>query len=225
MKFTLILLGFFATNASARPSRHRGSGGDGNNGVSNNNGVLNGDMFDPVVTGIQTNIGAIITTSSFDMVAEVTDNIGVARVSFRVQQPIGNVRLVFKATQTPGTIMWNASLHFSQDGVYEITVRAEDASNNRASSQEISVTVARDDVPVPATAGELLGNVSIMIGNIISDNRNIAPTFVRVGFHDCVGAGGCNGCINIEGNIENLGLEVRDLHYRFLFCFFTLTHS
>jgi hypothetical protein len=213
MKFTLILLALFAVIASARRSRRRG----GNNGGSNNDGVLTGDIFDPIVTGIQTNTGTIITTSSFAMVAEVTDNVGVARVSFRVEQPFGNDRLVFEAVQTPGTNMWNASIQFSQDGVHEITVRAEDASNNRVSSQEISVTVAREDVPVPATADELLGNVSIMIRNIISNNRNIAPTFVRMGFHDCVGAGGCNGCINIEGNIENLGLEVRDQHHRLPF--------
>lgn len=209
MKFTLILLALFAATASARRSRRRGNNGGSSD--DNNGGILTGDIFDPVVTSIQNNTGgAIITTSTFEMSAEVTDNVGVAQVSFRVEQPIGNDRLVFAAVQTPGTNTWNATLQFSQDGVHEITVRAEDASNNRVSSQEFSVTVVREDVPIPATVDELLGNVSIMIRNIIADNRNIAPTFVRMGFHDCVGAGGCNGCINIVGNVENLGLEVRD---------------
>lgn len=43
------------------------------------------------------------------------------------------------------------------------------------------------------------------IWQIIRDDNSIAPKFVRLGFHDCVG--GCDGCVNME-NDDNAGLEV-----------------
>lgn len=43
------------------------------------------------------------------------------------------------------------------------------------------------------------------INEIIKNQTTIAPTFVRLGFHDCVG--GCDGCVDL-GNPDNAGLEV-----------------
>ena len=42
------------------------------------------------------------------------------------------------------------------------------------------------------------------IRNVINDQRRIAPTFVRLGFHDCVG--GCDGCVDMS-NPDNAGLD------------------
>jgi hypothetical protein len=43
------------------------------------------------------------------------------------------------------------------------------------------------------------------IGDIIDDDNDLGPKFVRLGFHDCVG--GCNGCVNLSRR-DNFGLDV-----------------
>eukprot|EP00873_Tetraselmis_striata_P007447 jgi/Tetstr1/427711/TSEL_017836.t1 len=45
------------------------------------------------------------------------------------------------------------------------------------------------------------------IVNIIEDDRDLLPKFVRLSFHDCVGVGGCNGCVDM-GNVDNAGLNI-----------------
>jgi len=42
------------------------------------------------------------------------------------------------------------------------------------------------------------------IWRLLEDDRDLAPKFLRLGFHDCVG--GCDGCVNMN-NPDNNGLE------------------
>lgn len=58
-----------------------------------------------------------------------------------------------------------------------------------------------------ANATQLVDRMGRMIRLIVRQNRNIAPTLVRLGFHDCVGDAGCNGCVNMA-LVDNRGLEV-----------------
>lgn len=45
------------------------------------------------------------------------------------------------------------------------------------------------------------------IRSVIEDDRDLLPKFVRLSFHDCVGVGGCNGCVDLN-NPDNGGLDV-----------------
>jgi len=52
---------------------------------------------------------------------------------------------------------------------------------------------------------ELVEEARSDIAALIRNDRRLAPKFVRLGFHDCVG--GCNGCVD-STNHDNNGLEV-----------------
>ena len=43
------------------------------------------------------------------------------------------------------------------------------------------------------------------IRDLIRDNSTLAPKFLRLAFHDCVG--GCDGCVDLT-NIDNAGLDI-----------------
>jgi hypothetical protein len=61
---------------------------------------------------------------------------------------------------------------------------------------------------VPSTKEELLKFAESGIREKITNSPNLAATFLRLGFHDCVpngDASGCDGCINLS-NPSNSGL-------------------
>jgi Peroxidase len=67
-------------------------------------------------------------------------------------------------------------------------------------------------VPVPpppssnrnAEAAQALANARSMIASMIASDADLAPKFLRLIFHDCIG--GCDGCVDLT-NPENFGLE------------------
>lgn len=64
------------------------------------------------------------------------------------------------------------------------------------------------DYPHPdrrLTVEEDIINATAEIWSLIENQVNLAPKFVRLGFHDCVG--GCNGCVDMN-NADNAGLDI-----------------
>jgi len=49
-------------------------------------------------------------------------------------------------------------------------------------------------------------NIREEIRTLIRSNRPLAPKFVRLGFHDCVG--GCDGCVDMQTEPDNNGLDI-----------------
>jgi Peroxidase len=76
------------------------------------------------------------------------------------------------------------------------------------------VRPAEVPVPVPpppppssngnAEAAQALANARSMIASMIASDADLAPKFLRLVFHDCIG--GCDGCVDLT-NPENFGLE------------------
>jgi hypothetical protein len=63
--------------------------------------------------------------------------------------------------------------------------------------------------PSPQAIADHMKLVGAKIRATIKNNENIAATYLRLGFHDCVpngSAGGCDGCINLSTNEANTGL-------------------
>jgi hypothetical protein len=140
------------------------------------------------------------------MVAEVTDNVGVQGVLFEVTTPTGFTEN-FRATQTPGTNLFTAIVLFDMSGAFTTRVAARDFAGNTAFSDRISFTVENIDPIEPTTVAQLLASAGQAIRQTITQNRRIAATYVRLGFHDCapgsVSEGSCDGCINLDNPANN----------------------
>ena len=86
------------------------------------------------------------------------------------------------------------------------------ASNKKKSSQSQDVTkrhirgqdTTQGDRILQTDIADAITSAVSEINDIIDNRITIAPTFVRLGFHDCVG--GCDGCVDMT-NPDNAGLE------------------
>jgi len=63
----------------------------------------------------------------------------------------------------------------------------------------------QDDSSSSQEVGDLLEQARRRIIDIINDDIELGPKFVRLSFHDCVG--GCDGCVEVHEE-ENFGLEL-----------------
>mmetsp|Transcript_13912 Transcript_13912/g.19921 ORF Transcript_13912/g.19921 Transcript_13912/m.19921 type:complete len:572 (+) Transcript_13912:114-1829(+) len=59
--------------------------------------------------------------------------------------------------------------------------------------------------PVSSSVSKFVTEAKSDIASLISSDPSLAPKFVRMGFHDCVG--GCDGCIDLN-DPDNKGLDI-----------------
>ena len=57
----------------------------------------------------------------------------------------------------------------------------------------------------PSEIAQIVTQAAANIRNLIDDENELGPKFVRLGFHDCIG--GCDGCVDMA-NPRNAGLQV-----------------
>ena len=60
---------------------------------------------------------------------------------------------------------------------------------------------------MPRASKETLTKLDGEIRNVLKAKHEFIGGFVRLAFHDCIGKGRCDGCINLH-NEDNKGLEV-----------------
>lgn len=97
-----------------------------------------------------------------------------------------------------GHEVWYVSETFAEDGKWSWKAKATDYAKNGASTDWSDFFVV----------GGYPGVVSVarsMIADLIASSISLAPKFVRLGFHDCVG--GCDGCVDMS-EPDNAGLDV-----------------
>ena len=132
------------------------------------------DATKPNVTFTTPASGAVSQTVSIS--ATATDNVGVASVSFKVDdQPIGG-----EITSPPYQVSWNTTT--ASNGSHTLTAVARDAAGNTATAT-LSVTVSNDITP-PAVAvtGPGQGTVldAVTISASASDDSSVAGVQLRV---------------------------------------------
>lgn len=173
-------------------------------------GGADGDTIPPTIVGRFTQDGDFIGGStSYEMIAQVTDDTAIRSVQFEVISSNG-ARVAYQAAQSQGTDFFTADVNFDRDGDYTSRVIARDTSGNMATSTSIAFAVAGTQ-PATDTAEEVLAQIDSLIRDTIQQNSRIAATYVRLGFHDCVpngdDLGGCDGCLNLASNPANNGLS------------------
>lgn len=86
-----------------------------------------------------------------------------------------------------------------QEGQWRWRVSAVDFDKNKLTTGWSDFTV------LSPTAAGTVRHVKSMITDLIVRTPSLAPKFVRLGFHDCVG--GCDGCVDLSEG-DNGGLDV-----------------
>ena len=166
--------------------------------------------------------GADIDESSFIFTAQISLTRD-RRVEFLVSSPTNmgaDSWLPANRLERLGDIsVWTLEYDFDQAGVWAYQVRCvTDGETVEFITEPVGFTVSDQVTPPnppdepnpPPTDGvtatlETIQQVKNAIIARINQQATLAPKFVRLGFHDCVG--GCDGCVDLQ-NPDNNGLDV-----------------
>jgi hypothetical protein len=143
--------------------------------------------------------GQTMTAKRIVFLAEVVDiSTTIKSVSFQTQDPNGVQSLFTNAVKDPSSNVWSLTLSLSFEGLYQWRVKAVNSANSVTTTSFQSFWVSTSPAGYAAQARSAIAAL------IVSDPF-LAPKFVRLGFHDCVGI--CDGCVDMT-NGDNNGLDI-----------------
>jgi len=119
-----------------------------------------GDNTPPTVTLKSPTAGATLTGSSVTLSADASDNVGVSKVEFFVDNSIN----VGTDTTAPYSISWNSA--DVADGTHSFQARAIDTSGNVTTSAAVSATILNNAPSACAKSSQLLDNPGFESGNV-----------------------------------------------------------
>ncbi|MDI6821164.1 MAG: Ig-like domain-containing protein [Patescibacteria group bacterium] len=151
--------------------------------------VLSGSDITPPTVSITSPISGSTVTSTISVIANATDNVGVAGVQFKLD----GANLGVEDTSSPWSVSWNTAS--STNGTHNITARARDAVGNFTDSALVTVTVNNIIDSQPPT---------VSITSPISGSTVTSTISVIANATDNVGVAGVQ--FKLDG--ANLGVEV-----------------
>lgn len=154
--------------------------------------------------------GTIINTNTVELFAKITDPSGLRTVRFMTRSPTGQISTWLSSSLRQGTVdLYDSEpIDLTVPGKWSYRVRAVDLTpnSNVLTSPWIDFFHAGD---VPSTIELVRSEIANLI--ISTPTPNLAPKFVRLGFHDCIPGddlkGGCDGCVDLS-NPDNNGLHI-----------------
>lgn len=153
----------------------------------------------PIIVSTIPSVGQTISSTSYTFLAEVVDSTtAVTSVKFQLQDPNLVQQTFQSATKDPASNVWSLSYSLSMEGQYQWRIRATNSSNTPTTTAFQSFWVSR-------TPAGYVAQSRSDIADLIVANPQLAPKFVRLGFHDCVGK--CDGCVDMT-NGDNNGLDI-----------------
>jgi hypothetical protein len=161
--------------------------------------ILNGVASQPSIVSMIPTPGQTISANSFVFLAEVVDSFtSIKSVSFQSQDPNGVQSSFTNGVKDPTSNVWSLALPLPVEGLYQWRVRAVNNANSVTTTSFQSFWVSTSPAGYAAQARS-------EIAALIVSNPVLAPKFVRLAFHDCVGI--CDGCVDMT-NGDNNGLDI-----------------
>jgi hypothetical protein len=157
------------------------------------------DTTDPVVT-ITRPADNTTLTSTVQVAAQATDDVGVAKVEFYVDN-------VLKGTASTANQWGNYNFDLDptaySDGAHVLTAKAYDAALNSATSSPINFTVDTNTPPAPTIAGDINGDGKVDFLDFSSLAGKYGQTGSNLGSAD----------INGDGKVDFLDFSILASHY------------
>lgn len=168
------------------------------------------DTSPPIINSRNPEADLVIEEASFVFSANVTDASGIRNVKFILKNASGQTQQ-YQGNLRDGTtdIYETEPVSLATSGAWQYRIKAVDDSPFRNAITTRPWTdffVANDPASSIAAAKQ---EIEALIATTL--DVNLAPKFVRLGFHDCVPdalfQGGCDGCVDLS-NPDNAGLDI-----------------
>ena len=145
------------------------------------------DVVVPNVTSLLPAVNSVFNlTNTFQLAANVSDNIRVHTVLANVSMPNGTIKQLTLTNRSDYSLTFNTTFTDTNvTGVYNITIIANDTSNNRNTTQTSNFTVndvinpsVNNLVPALNTAFNLSNTITFATN--VTDNYNVSRVFVNI---------------------------------------------
>lgn len=168
----------------------------------------------PVIESTTPYFGEEINDSSYTFIADVTDDYEVQSVFFQFEDPWGNVGSYEQATvDASQPSIFSLPRDLSDNGEWKYRVKAvatppppEATDTERRELQDLAGMTAESNwITFRVNGmGSHVDSARAEIQALLSSDPTLAPQFVKLAFHDCVG--GCDGCVDLADS-DNDGLS------------------
>jgi len=168
------------------------------------------DTSPPDISNISPEADSVLEDSNVVFSANVIDASGIRSVKFTLRDPSSGQTQQYDGSLRDGTTdtYETEPIPFATGGAWRYRIKAVDDSPSRNSITHpwTEFLVLIDPASAIAVAKQ---EIEALIDT--TSDVNLAPKFIRLGFHDCVPdasfQGGCDGCVDLSHG-DNFGLDI-----------------